>query len=359
MNSLKRESDRTFAEVPRVFCDFCQQRLSALQSVCMMIFIYGEDTYRVQEKVKQMKDAFKEKFDPTGMNLAVFPSLQASKIEPKDVLQAACSYPFLGSKRMVVVGGLFEQVKKQEEQVWIKGFKRLPESTIAVFWEVGSAPAIEKKKMFTELSAQSDIHKYSFDQLKGAALKTWVAERIKARKGTIDPTALTELVIRVGSNLWQLSQEIEKLIAFAQEKVVTKIMVEQLVQSSFESRIFDLMDACSKKQKTRAVQLLKEERASGSDDHYLLTMLGRQVRILISARAYLDAFPKVTKQEMAGALSVHPFVAQKAIEQARLFSLDDLKSVHDQLFETDKKLKTGYINAGLATDLIVDRLIRA
>ncbi len=324
----------------------------------MLILIYGDDGFRAQEKMIQMKDAFLEKFDPSGMNVAQFPNKDSAKIEIADALQSICSYPFLGSKRMVIITGLFDQLKKGDETLWLEGFSRMPETTIVLLVEFGPTASLEKKKLFKEIAALGEVHKYTFPKLEGAALTKWVTQRIAARGAMIEPAALSELVVRVGPDLWQMHQEIEKLIAYANHTRISSSMVDELVRASFESKIFELMDALSKKQRERTLTLLEQERLAGSDDHYLLTMLGRQIRILIGVRACLDEHPRTSKQEIAARIDVHPFVAQKALEQARLFSFEDLKRAHEMLFQFDRDLKSGRINAMLATDLIADSLLR-
>ncbi|MBI5369927.1 DNA polymerase III subunit delta [Candidatus Uhrbacteria bacterium] len=320
----------------------------------MLILIYGDDTFRVQEKVRHMRQAFLDKFDKSGMNLAEFPVKGSSAIVASEVLQAACSYPFLSPKRMVIVEGLISATKKDEQSVWVQGLARIPQSTIVVLWESIEPAALEKKPFFKELLKMAEVHTYPFVNLQGPALSKWASDRVGARGARMSRTALQELVTRVGGDLWRLSQEIEKLIAYASGQEVTKEMVEALVEASFEGKIFELMDAISKRQPARALQLLKQERLSGNDDHYVLTMLGRQVRILLSTRCFLDEHPGANKNQVAEAIGVHPFVASKAVEQARLFSFDHLSKAHDLLFSFDQKLKTGRISAGLAVDLIVD-----
>ncbi len=320
--------------------------------------IYGDDTFRVQEKVKQMKDAFTQKFDPSGMNTASFPAEGSKKHEPGEILQAACSYPFLGEKRMVLVRDLISETNKDKQDIWLEGFKRAPESTIIVLYETASPKKLERKSLFKELNKLAESHTYPFPELQGYALTKWVQDRIAASGGSADRVVPQLLVERVGADLWQMSHEIEKLIAYASGQVVTKEMVTLLVQASFEGQVFELMDAISKKQTGAVIKLLREERLSGANDHYLLTMLGRQVRILLGARALLDENPSATKQDVADAVGVHPYVAQKALQQARGFSFQQLRDAHGLLFKYDWGLKTGRIHAELAVDLVADTLIQ-
>lgn len=313
----------------------------------MLIFIYGNDTFRVQEKVTQMKGAFREKFDPTGMNTAEF----SGKLTPADVLGAVRSMPFLGEKRMIIIRDLVAETKKADMDIWVNGLLDAPESSIVIFWETTEPKSLEKKPLFKALREAAEVHDYAFPQLQSLDLEKWIVARTNARGGSLDRKCVKMLIERVGADLWQMDHELSKLVAYANGSQINSAMIERLVHASFEGKIFQLIDAISQRKPQQAVQLLKEERLSGANDHYLLTMLGRQVRILIAARALLDDNPGATKQQLAGTLGVHPFVAQKALAQAKGFVLSDLLRAHDHLFEYDRKIKTGQIKPDLAVDL--------
>jgi len=322
----------------------------------MLILVYGDDTFRAQEKVAELKAAFVKKFDPTGMNVSVFPAT-GGKLDPGEALQAICSLPFLTPRRMVFVRELVGSTKKEAAKVWEEGLMRVPETTICVLWESEEPKALEKKPLFKSLKDAADVHYYPFPVLEGAELTKWTAARVKERGGQIDRDALGELVSRVGSDLWQMSGEIEKLVATADGKAITRAMVEDLVRASFEGEIFALMDAVSQKRPQEAIKRLQQERWAGSEDHYLLSMLARQVRILLGARAMLDENPGTSKDIVAQEMGVHPFVAQKALAQARGFTFPQLREAHELLFQYDATMKSGGIDADLAVDLVTAKLL--
>lgn len=324
----------------------------------MIILIYGDDAFRVTEKIKQMKQAFAQKFDPTGMNITSFPTGETTSLNDADVLQATCSFPFFGKKRMILIHNLLSSMKKADEEKWMDGFGRMPESSIVVLWESESIKTIEKKATFLLISKMNDVHCYPFQELQGSALIKWVSKRVCAKGGSIERDAIQMLIERVGANLWQMSQEIDKLIAYSNGTVITREHVDGLVQETFEERIFALMDAVSQKRSEEAMRLLQRERLAGSDDHYVLTMLGRQVRILMSIRACLDVQPTLTKQEIASRLDLHPFVVEKAMKQAKMFTFETLKQAHQLLFSYDLRIKTGTISPSLAVDLVTDHLVK-
>lgn len=318
----------------------------------MLIFVYGDDSFRVQEKARELQTAFQKKFDPTGLNFASF----GSDAKPGEVLQAVQSLPFMSQKRMVVVRDLIASTKKDGEDAW-EALAHTPESSIVVLWETADAKTVEKKPLYALLKAGADVHAYPFPVLEGAALSKWAADRVKARGGQIVPDALRELCDRVGGDLWQMDNEIGKLIAYASGRTIVHADVDELVRATFEGEIFALIDAVSRKQGAQAVKLLRQERWSGASDFQIFGMLARQVRILLGARALLDADPRASSQELAADLGVHPFVAQKALEQARKFTFDDLRATHDLLFSYDAGMKSGFIDADVAVDLVTARLI--
>jgi DNA polymerase III subunit delta len=319
----------------------------------MLIFVYGEDTFQVREKVRVMKEKFSEKFDKGGMNLVEF----SSKLVLGEVMQAAQSPPFLGDKRMVIVRDLCGTLKKDQVEAWQEGLSKVSDTTIVILWEEIDPKKLEKHALYKVLSKQSEVHTYPFPLLKDLALTQWVVNRVQEMKAQIDRTALVSLVGRVGSDLWQMQHELEKLVAYAGSNMITNEMVEELVRASFEDQIFQLVDAISHRNANQAIQLLNEERWSGASDQYIFGMLARQVRILLGARSVLDLNANATKDYVASELSLHPYVAQKAVGQARSFETKDLVRAHTLLFELDQESKTGRLGADLAVDLVVAEML--
>lgn len=324
----------------------------------MILVIYGDDSFRVQERVQAMREAFLKKHDPSGINLSVFPAEGQSAVVPGEALQAACSLPFLAPKRMVIVRGAIAGMKKDPEKLWLEGVKRVPESTILIFWETAEPAAVEKTALFKQLNGAADVHLYPYPQLDGSALAKWIAERAGLFGASIAPEAVRALMERVGADLWQLNGELGKLAGLAGTNPITAVMVRDLVRASFEGQIFELIDSISKREPREALRLLEQERQAGSDDFYLLSMLARQVRLLLGARALLDENPRASGAEAAAALGAHAFVAGKVLAQARSFTMEDLRRTHALLYAYDAGLKSGKIGAELAVDLVTLDLLR-
>lgn len=321
----------------------------------MIILVYGDDSFRVQEKVTELRAAFTKKFDPTGINLSVFPDAKTGKMDPAEVIRSAMSFPFLAERRMVIARDLIASTKKEND--WADNLDKIPAATIFIMWETLEPKALEKKPLFKKLKDLAEAHFYPFPKLEGSALSKWTAGRVVERGGTIAPEALRALIERAGEDLWQLDGEIQKLIAYADGEQITKEMVDKLVRTSFDSNIFALMDAVSSHRAAQVLQLLEEERASGAADGYIFSMLLRQVRILLSVRLCLDENPRANSSDIATALDLHPFVAGKALQQARGVSTNKLRLVHDLLYTFDVGMKTGKYSDKISVDLAVVKLL--
>jgi len=323
----------------------------------MLLFVYGEDQFRSQEKVTQLKQAFKEKHDPTGLNTVVFP-VEGLKLNVGEVLQAVSTLPFLAKRRMVIIRDLLSTIKKDEIPLWENGLSRIPESTIVILWDALECEKVQKNKLFETLQTAADLHAYPFPSLVGSKLTQWIVDRIKSKHGLIEDAAIRSLIERVGTDAWQMAHEIDKLVAYSNGKTITESMVNQLVQATFEGKIFDLVDALSKKDVRTATRLLQEERFAGSDDYYLLSMFARQIRLLLGARCVLDKNPRADKNQIATELEVHPFVASKLVMQAKNFSTEILLRSHEMLYTFDRDMKRGNIDVDLAVDLIAIDLLK-
>ncbi len=319
----------------------------------MLILIYGSDALRVKERVADMKLKFKEKFDPTGMNLDDF-SYENGQTERGMVTGALQSSPFLAEKRMVVVRGLLSGLKKADAALWKEILLSVPSSTIAIFVEIVESAKFVKQEVYKIITAAPDVHVYPLLPLEGSAFSSWAAERTRLQGVVISPALLNKLAERVSYDTWRLDAELQKLAAYANGAGVNEAMIQDLVARDVEENIFAFLDALSAKGNAKALAKLSDERRAGTGEFQLFGMLVRQIRLLLEARDVMDSKAGVTKNELATALGLHPYVAQKILGEARSWQREQLLDLHALAFDLDKAAKSG-----LAPELAVDRLVAA
>jgi len=117
--------------------------------------------------------------------------------------------------------------------------------------------------------------------------------------------------------------------------------------------VFDFVDALSNGNGKSAQHLL--HRLLETEDPFSLWgMVVRQFRLLIQAREILDG--RGNQNDVARALGGHPFVAEKATQQAGRFSIESLEAIYRKLLKIDEGVKTSQITLDLALDALVVEL---
>jgi DNA polymerase-3 subunit delta len=129
--------------------------------------------------------------------------------------------------------------------------------------------------------------------------------------------------------------------------------VEAVCIVTSQQSVFDFVDALSNGNGKAAQHLL--HRLLETEDLFALWgMVVRQFRLLIQAREILDG--RGNKDDVARALGVHPFVAEKTTQQAARFSIESLESIYRKLLRIDEGVKTSQMTLDLALDTLVMEL---
>ncbi|MDO8621633.1 MAG: DNA polymerase III subunit delta [bacterium] len=338
----------------------------------MIIFLHGDDTFRSREKLRELKEKFLREVDPSGSNLVV---LDGATVSASDLWGAVAAQSFLVRKRMVVVEDLGAQKSATVREEIAALLGKIPSDAIVVFWEGRSCAANAKRKTQNAkpkkraLGAKQDrsdplfplLLKEKFAQefspLDGVALTRWVQDRVKALDATMDPAATRELIAAVGADLWRMANEVEKLTIAAQGEPITTSLIHNLVDTVPPDNIFAFVDAVGRGDRAGALRILRELEAARVDPHHLLSMLHRQLRLLVQAADLLDRGTPAT--QLAAELRVHPFVAQKLAQQTRTSSLSALRTLYPRLLELDRKLKSSRAPWGALMDLFCVEVTQA
>ena len=214
-------------------------------------------------------------------------------------------------------------------------------------------------ELFKFLSAQK--YAYNFNLLSNTESANWVRKETTLRGGRISAKAAEMLVGLVGSDGWQINNELNKLLSYKAASKLTPGSVEieaedvkNLVRGNFSENIFALTDALSVKNKALAAKLLDEQIEAGLNDGYLLKMFTRQSKILLQVKQALES--GFSKRQIIGQLKLHPFVAQKGLEQARNFTLPVLKNILSRLARIDYEVKSGRNDYLTGLNMLIARL---
>lgn len=322
----------------------------------MIIFLYGGDTFRSRQMLREMKIKFVKDVDPEAQSLSVVDGASADLAEISEKINTGSLFV---KKRLVVIENIFKNKKEKIFAALADYLKKLSagDDNIIIFWDeeldTKEKPLkAENKKLFAFLAKQKYVQR--FDLLTNTQLLGFIKKEAGKLGKNINSPAASALISLTGGDPWLINQNLKKLAFYTPQEIIIEADVKEMVAGSFAEDIFAFTDALSSKNKPLASRLLEEQLAAGLSDEYLLTMLIRQFKILLQIKGALDE--KVNPGEIAGRLKLHPFVVKKGALQAKNFTRAALQAYLDRLIRLDFLNKTGQGDIKTELTLLISRL---
>ncbi|PIR47405.1 DNA polymerase III subunit delta [Candidatus Uhrbacteria bacterium CG10_big_fil_rev_8_21_14_0_10_50_16] len=323
----------------------------------MVLTIYGEDSYRAKQKVEEMVARFKEKYDPSAMNMDRF---SIGEHEVGEIMSAVGAPPFLAERRMVIIVGLALSItKKADAELWAKRLAGRGEETIVILLDTGvTKERATKNKLYLALKETGDLHMFPFGEMTSSEAQGFVGSLIVARSQAWPSNAVQELIVRADGDTWRLVNAFNKVSAAAGTSAVTKALVEQYVEPTFNDKLFAFLDAVREGKQQQAVQLLSNELSRGTAAGQLLMMLEREVQLLVELRAFAMVHGRGSERDAARVLGLHPFIVKKTLSRAMQVEADDLKMMVDAVMKAELRLKRESMgDVDVLKQLVIDLVV--
>lgn len=298
----------------------------------MLLFLYGNDDFRISERLRFLRNAFQAKYDEQGLNSA---DMNGAEFDIDDFRKHAKSGGLFSTKRFIALTNVWA-LHKDQQQALLEELDSIDTETILCV--SGEQPPKKTNELFQRLLSADTVEEYQ--ELNPQQLRTFIKERVQKLNATIELQAVEHLAASIGNDLWRMSTEIQRLAQYS--KRISTQTVTTFVDETVDDNIFHLTDALGSKDAKRALSLLEQQFASGANEQYLITMISKHLATLC----------KVIQTEGKG-LQLHPYVLEKSKRQARLFTVGALRSLCWRLLEIDQQLKTTTSNPAALLDLFI------
>jgi DNA polymerase-3 subunit delta len=327
----------------------------------LLYILAGPDDFSLNQALRDIKNGLG---DAAALETCTT-VLEGQRVSVDELKNVVETVPFLAEKRLAIIYGLIERFESasrsdrpragkagpQDPTPFITCLGSAPDTTVVIMVE-SETPDLAKSR-FKELVAKAQIK--TFPLLKEPRLKPWVQRRVTDLGGTISPAAVDALVQLVGSNLWAMANEVDKLVACAVGRRIEEADVRSLVGYTQEVSVFSMIDAILEFRAESAAQVLQKLLGQGAAPAYLLFMLDRQFRMIVRAKDMKgQGKPDSIIQSKLGLFN--DFAFRRTMEQAARYSLERLRKIYDQLLEADVSMKTGRYEGELALELLVAEL---
>lgn len=339
----------------------------------MIIFFYGENDFKIKQKIQEGRDKFMAEIDPAGQNIFV---LDGEKMSGGDLAAHLNSPSLFSRKKMVIISNLINNKQKeifsaladylrqnqleQSDDILIFSEKNIKSKNQRDLLKISSGReaslTAEEKKLYSYLRQQK--YQQECKNFTSAELSRLVNSELAGHNLKIEARDIQLLLALVGSDPWKLHQEIKKLAHYktakGQADKIQKNDLEKMIGETFNDNIFSFIDALSSRNIKLALRLLEEQYLAGSEPEYIAVRLLKQFKILLSIRELLDL--NYNSQKIISSLKLHPFVVAKGINQAKNFDQKTLKSIINSLMELERLNRSASIDLKVFLNLMINRL---
>ena len=299
----------------------------------MFYLLYGSDTYRREERLAALRAAYRKK-NPRALGETVLDG----SVELAAVRAALASGGGLfEQKRFIVVRDAFA-AHGTDLLAFCKEAKSMGRSDLNIVFVEGD---IETKGGLRELSAycRSDV----FRDLSHAQLQRWIGSYVAQHGPENGPKRVapqaTAMLSALGPDLWRVSNELEKLIAYtAGRAVILEEDVRRLVNFVEGGAVYEVADSVGARDPIAALVSVARLTANGRGAEGIASYVVSETRNLVYAHAANDA---PLAQRDAAAAGAKPFVWRKRLAQARRFSGEEVRTLLALALKLDVAWKSG------------------
>lgn len=302
--------------------------------------LYGEEAYLK----KQYKEKLTKAMLPQGdtVNYARF---EGKGTDPAALIDLAETMPFFAERRLIVVedSGFFKSSEPQ-----LAGYiKEMPETACFLFVE----NEVDKRgKMYKAVQAKGRAVELGRQDEK--TLLYWIAGCVKREGKQITEAAARHLVECAGTDMENLTQEMEKLFSYAIDRPEIKIEdIDEICTVQITNKIFDMIEAVAGKQQKKALDYYYDLLALKEPPMRILYLLSRQFRLLLEVKELRQL--GMDKSQIAKTAKLHPFVAGKYMQQCRNFSSAQLRAIMEEAADLEELVKTGRLGDTMSVELFI------
>lgn len=307
----------------------------------MLIFIYGEDSFSSQQHL----DSLLAKAKAEGSEVHIFRDESADWEIIAPILSGSGLF---SSKKTVVIKNALDNKAVREPLAEYLDRHTISDDVSLVIYQAGTID----KRLGLIKKLLKDAEAKEFASPEPYTVESWIKRWVEQAGKSIEPNAVRHLMEIVGTDLHRAKSESEKL-AHLPGAVITLAAVKDLAQSNLNDDIWQFTDAVGHGNKKLALQLLEQQFLAGSKPLYLLSMVIREVRLMLAL-----SNSNSSDKELAAALSLHPFVVQKTRARSRAMSALRLKGMYQALVRLDSALKTGKGEPKLLFTILLDSILK-
>lgn len=309
--------------------------------------IYGEEKYLQDDLIDRI---LKMTINPAmkDFNLDIF---YASEADVEKIINVARSFPMMDERRVIVVKDI-QDFKPTELKHLTNYFQNISRSSCMVLTS-------SQKKISGRLTNQAAAQVVTIDcrAFYDSEVPGWIQNYLKAKNVEIESQAIYLLHAQVGNSLLNLVNELEKvLINIHPRTKITLADIQAITSVSKQFNVFELCNAAGSKNFPRTIAILNRLLQQGDSATGMIIQLTRHfIHLLKISEGYRQG--KRSVNEFIKITGLTYYFVNDMMQQAKNFSIEQLRNSFQFLAEADLHLKTGYQKPTMVMELLLFKLI--
>lgn len=324
-------------------------------------FMSGDERYSIEKAIDMAKGTLKESF--RELNFTVIDSECDTDMDM--VINSCESIPFMDEKRIVVVKnselfqvGANKYCTKEQIQKISNYIESPSKSTIVIFAPI---QADKRSELYKLIKKKYDT--YQSDRLDKLRFSTWVSNKFKEKNVSIDKNTIDYFVQKSGYlfresqvTLFDVESEIEKLSTTFSHKQVSMVDIEKISSTVEENDMFKFVDYVFVGDIQKAYSIMRNISNNTKNSILAMSLIARQISILL--KILVMKRNRLSQEEMASFLMMHPFVVKKSIAQLKYYTYHELISLYDLCSDIDYRIKKGQIKDNIGLEVVVNKICK-
>ncbi len=265
----------------------------------------------------------------------------------KDVTEQCLMLPFMSDRRVVVVRECYPTAEELDKGALGKYLRDPCTTTLLIISNQKKSEISKKAKKYVEVI---DCGREEND-----VVVKWVISMIRSSGCQIEYPAAVKLCEFCKNDMARINTEIDKLICYCVNHMITDADVELMVAKDIEYQVYELTNALGAGNAAKAIEIsnsLLSRNDSGTVPVILSTLNNYFKRLFVVQRS------READSVLADYLGVKEYAVKVAKRQAAQFREDTLKDFLNLCEDMDYRFKSGRVNAVQATRTLLLNFIR-
>lgn len=302
--------------------------------------LYGEERYLKKQYRDKLVEALADKEDT--MN---FSRYEGKGLIQGEIIDQAETMPFFAERRVILLEdtGFF----KNQANELADYLSALPNYLYLVFVE---SEVDKRSRMFKAVKKYGRPVEFSVQDEK--TLMRWVLGKMKQENKKITQKDMELFLSRTGTDMGNISCELEKLLSYTMGKeVITAEDIGAVCTVQITNKIFEMIRAVTEHNRKKALDLYYDLLALREPPMRILYLLARQYNLILQVKELQES--GCDQSTIASRTGLQSFILKNYLPCARRYSKEELRRTIEECTEAEEAVKTGRLSEVMSVELLI------